>query len=99
VRVRVRGIHEEKVALLLTPKIGTGKGLTCGPSLVVKYRSTGKNLLRRFGKECLRSPMHHHSAKGLFEGSFRVCVMMWSDIRKGRIDDGYKMDIGARALI
>jgi hypothetical protein len=57
---------------MLTPKIGTGKGLTCGPSLVVKYRSAGKNLLRGFGKECLRSAMHHHSAKGLFEGSFRV---------------------------
>jgi hypothetical protein len=27
---------------MLTPKIGTGKGLTCGPSLVTKYHSTGK---------------------------------------------------------
>jgi hypothetical protein len=46
--------------------------------------------------------MHHHSTKGLFallKGSFRECVMTWPDIRKGRIDDRYKMDIGARALI
>jgi hypothetical protein len=27
---------------MLTRKIGTGKGLTCGPSLVMKYHSTGK---------------------------------------------------------
>jgi hypothetical protein len=27
---------------VLTPKIGTGKGLTCGPSLVTKYHSAGK---------------------------------------------------------
>jgi hypothetical protein len=30
----------------LTPKNGTGKGLTCGPILVVKYHSARKNLLR-----------------------------------------------------
>jgi hypothetical protein len=87
---------------MLTPKIGTRKGLTCGPSLVTKYRSTGKNLLRGFGKECLRSAMHHHSAKGLFallKGSFRECMMTWPDIRKGRIDGVYEMDIGVGALI
>jgi hypothetical protein len=28
--------------LLLTPKIGTRKELTCGPSLVTKYHSAGK---------------------------------------------------------
>jgi hypothetical protein len=27
---------------MLTPKIGTGKGLTCGPSLVTKYHSAWK---------------------------------------------------------
>jgi hypothetical protein len=87
---------------LLTPKIGTGKGLTCGLSLVTKYRSAGKNFLRGFGKECLRSAMHHHSAKGLFallKGSFRECVMTWPDIRKERIDCVYEMNIGVRALI
>jgi hypothetical protein len=52
--------------LLLTPKNGTGKGLTCGPSLVIKYHSARKNLLRGFGKGRLRSAMWHHSAKGLF---------------------------------
>jgi hypothetical protein len=36
---------------MLTPKIGTGKGLTCGPSLVTKYHLAGKNLLRGFGKD------------------------------------------------
>jgi hypothetical protein len=28
--------------VVLTPKIGTGKGLTCGPSLVTKYHSAAK---------------------------------------------------------
>jgi hypothetical protein len=28
---------------MLTPKIGTGKGLTCGPSLVTKCHWAGKN--------------------------------------------------------
>jgi hypothetical protein len=43
-----RGIEVDKAKvetveqLLLTPKIGTGKGLTCGPSLVTKNHSTGK---------------------------------------------------------
>jgi hypothetical protein len=27
---------------MLTPKIGTGKGLTCGPSLITKCHSVGK---------------------------------------------------------
>jgi hypothetical protein len=35
---------------LLTPKNGTGERLTCGPSLVNKYHSTGKNLLKGIGK-------------------------------------------------
>jgi hypothetical protein len=29
--------------LVLTPKIGTGKGLACGPSLVKKRHSAGKS--------------------------------------------------------
>jgi hypothetical protein len=61
-----------------------------------------KNLLRQFGKGCLRSVMHHHSAKGLFallKGSFRECVVTWPDIRKERVDGVYEMDIGVGALI
>jgi hypothetical protein len=61
-----------------------------------------ENLLRRFGKECLWSAMHHHSAKGLFallKGSFRECVMTWLDVRKERVDGVYEMDIGIGALI
>jgi hypothetical protein len=75
---------------MLTPKNGTGKRLTCGPSLVTKYHSAKKNLLRGFGKGCLRSAMRHHSAKGLFvllKGSFRECVVTWPDIRKERVHD------------
>jgi hypothetical protein len=52
--------------LLLTPKYGTGEGLTFGPSLVTKYHSARENLLRGFGKGCLCSAMRHYSAKGLF---------------------------------
>jgi hypothetical protein len=35
---------------MLTPKIGTGKGLTCGPSLV-KNAIRQENLLKGFGKD------------------------------------------------
>jgi hypothetical protein len=87
---------------LLTPKNGTGKRLTCGPSLVMKYHSARKNLLRGFSKECLRSAMRCRSAKGLFallKGSFRECVVTWPDIRKERVDGVYEMDIGIEALI
>jgi hypothetical protein len=85
-----------------TPKNGTGKGLICGPILVIKYHSARKDLLRIFSKRGLRSAMRHHSAKGLFvflKGSFRECVLMWPDIRKGRVDGVYEMDIGVGALI
>jgi hypothetical protein len=87
---------------VLTPNNGIGKGLTCGPSLVMKYHSARKDLLRGFGEICLRSVMRHHSAKGLFtllKGSFRECVVTWPDIRKGRVDGVYEMDIGIGALI
>jgi hypothetical protein len=33
---------KKSTLFLLTPKIGTAKGLTCGPSLVTKYHSTWK---------------------------------------------------------
>jgi hypothetical protein len=87
---------------MLTSKNGIGKGLTCGPSLVMKYHSAIKDLLRGFGKRCLRLAMRHHSAKGLFallKGSFRECVVTWPDIRKERVDSVSEMDIGVGALI
>jgi hypothetical protein len=87
---------------MLTPKNGTEEELTCGPSLVTKYHSTRKDLLRGFGKGCLRSAMRHYSAKGLFallKVSSRECVVTWPDIRKERVDGVYEMDIGVGALI
>jgi hypothetical protein len=64
---------------MLTPKIGTGKELTCGPSLVTKCHSAGKicpedstrmlavsNTLS-FGKRTVYA----------FKGSFREYVMTW----------------------
>jgi hypothetical protein len=82
---------------MLTPKNGKGKGLTCVPSLVMKYHSARKYLLRGFGKGFLRSRVRHHSTKGLFallKGSFRECVVTWPDIRKERVDGVYEMYIG-----
>jgi hypothetical protein len=55
----------EVARTLLTPKIGTGKGLTCGPSLVKKHHSAG-NFPQRIRQRCLRSVVRHHSAEGLF---------------------------------
>jgi hypothetical protein len=92
----------EHFGFLLTPKNGTGKELTCGLSLVIKYHSARKDLLRGFGKRSLRSAVHHHSAKGLFalfKGSFLEYVVTWPDIRKERVDGIYEIDIGVGALI
>jgi hypothetical protein len=87
---------------MLTPKNGTRKRLTCGPSLVVRYHSARENLLKGFGKGRLRSAIRCHSAKGLFalsKGSFRECVMTCPDKRKERVDAQCEMDIGVGALI
>jgi hypothetical protein len=70
---------------MLTPKIGTGKGLTCGPSLVKKHHSTG-NSPKRIRQRYLRLVVRHHSAEGLFaleKGSFREYVMMWPGYKEG----------------
>jgi hypothetical protein len=67
----------------------------------MKFHSARKDLLRGFGKRYLRSAERHHSAKGLFaflKGSFRECVVTWLDIRKGRVDGVYEMDIGVGTL-
>jgi hypothetical protein len=88
--------------ILLTPKNGTGKRLTCGLSLVMKYHLARKNLPRGFGKRRLRSTMCCRSAKGLFallKRSFRECVVTWPDIRKEQVDGVYEMDICVGALI
>jgi hypothetical protein len=69
---------------------------------VIKYHSARKDLLRGFGKRGLRPAMRHHSAKGLFaflKGRFRECVVTWPNIRKGRVDGVYEMEIGVGALI
>jgi hypothetical protein len=87
---------------MLTQKNGTGKRLTCGPNLVMKYHLARKNLLRGFGKGHMLSSMRCRSAKGLFvllKGSFRECVVTWPDIRKERVDGVCEMDIGIRDLI
>jgi hypothetical protein len=86
---------------MLTPKNGTGKGLTCGPSLVMKCHSARKNL-KGIGKGCLRSAKRYRSARRLFallKGNFRECVVMWPDIREERVDGVYEMDIGVGALV
>jgi hypothetical protein len=63
---------------VLTPKIGTGKGLTCGLSLVTKCHSAGKISLEDSVKML--------AAEGLFallKGSFRECVMTWPGYKEG----------------
>jgi hypothetical protein len=71
--------------LLLTPKNGTGKGLTCGPSLVKKHHSAG-NSPQRIQQRYLRSVVRHHSVEGLFaleKGIFREYVMTWPGYKEG----------------
>jgi hypothetical protein len=80
---------------MLTPKIGTEKGLTCGPSLVKKRHSAGKSP-QRIRQRYLRSAVRHHSAEGLFaleEGSIREYVMTWPGYKERtnwwRVRDGH----------
>jgi hypothetical protein len=70
---------------MLTPKIGTGKGLTCDPSLVKKHHSAG-NSPQGIRQRYLRSVMHHHSAEGLFaleKGIIQEYVMTWPGYKEG----------------
>jgi hypothetical protein len=61
---------------MLTPKIGTGERLICGPSLVINSIRQEKSHQRiRHGR--LRSAIRLRSARGLFELNFRGCVMTW----------------------
>jgi hypothetical protein len=68
----------------------------------MKYHSARKDLLRGFGRRYLRSAVRNHSVKGLFallKGSFWECMVTWPDIRKGRVDGVYEMDISVGTLI
>jgi hypothetical protein len=70
---------------VLTPKIGTGKGLICGPSLVTKCHSAG-NLLRGFGKNaCGRqyTIIRQRECFALERGNVREYVMTWPEYREG----------------
>jgi hypothetical protein len=67
---------------MLTPKNGTGERLTCGPSLVNKYHSAGKNLLKGIGKGRLRSAVRHRSAKGLFALLKEIFLGMYGDVAR-----------------
>jgi hypothetical protein len=63
---------------MLTPKIGTGKRLTCGPSLVRKHHSAGI-FLKAFGKDACGREHAIIRQKGCFaleRGSIREYVMI-----------------------
>jgi hypothetical protein len=62
---------------MLTPKIGTGKGLTCGPSLVTKYHSAGIISSEDSVKMLAvgNTPSFGKRMFALVKGSFRECVM------------------------
>jgi hypothetical protein len=70
---------------ILTPKVGTGKGLTCGPSLV-KNAIQQENLLKGFGKDaCDRqyAIIRQEDYLRLKKGSFREYVMTWPGCKEG----------------
>jgi hypothetical protein len=49
---------------LLTPKIGTGGSLICGPNLVKKIPSSGGGFLQKIRQRCLRSAVLLPFGKG-----------------------------------
>jgi hypothetical protein len=70
---------------MLTPKIGTGKRLTCGPSLVGEYHSA-RGFVKAFGKNVCSREHVIIRQKGCFtlgRGSIRECVMTWLEYKEG----------------
>jgi hypothetical protein len=81
---------------MLTPKIGIGKGLTCGPSLVMKCHSTGKISSEDSVKMLVVGntlSFGRRTVWALKKGSFRECVMTWPGYKEGtnwwRVRDGH----------
>jgi hypothetical protein len=64
---------------MLTPKIGTGKRLTCGPSLVEEHHSA-EGFPQSIRSRRLRSGVRHHSAEELFHAWKRKHSGMRDDV-------------------
>jgi hypothetical protein len=73
------------LVMLLTPKLGTGRSLIYGSSLVKKSVRKKEGFFKKIWQRSLRSAVCFRSAKGLFELILRDCVMTWPE-RKGRMD-------------
>jgi hypothetical protein len=71
--------------ILLTSKIGTEKGLTCGPRLVMKYHSVGKISSEDSVKMLAvgNTPSFGRRTVCAFKRSFRECVMTWPGYKEG----------------
>jgi hypothetical protein len=70
---------------MLTPKIGTGGSLTCGPNLVKKSRPAEVDFFKRFGRDACGQQFCFRSARGLFALISRDLLVTWPE-RKGRMD-------------
>jgi hypothetical protein len=64
---------------LLTPKLGTGRSLICGPSLVQKSVREKEGFFRWIRQRGSRSAVCFRSARGLFALILRDCVMTWPE--------------------
>jgi hypothetical protein len=70
---------------MLTPKFGTERSLTCGPSLVKKSIQKKEGFPRKIRQRSLRLAICFRSKGGLLALILRDCVMTWPE-RKGRMD-------------
>jgi hypothetical protein len=70
---------------LLTPKFGTGRSLSCGPSLVKESVRKKEGFYRKIRQRSSRSAVGFRSASNLFALILWDCVMTWPE-RKGRMD-------------
>jgi hypothetical protein len=85
--IRMLATKEKIVKILvLTPKIGTGKRLTCGPILVEKApfgkRFSSKHSVKASAVGSMSS-FGRRAVPRLKEKSIRERVMMWIEYRKG----------------
>jgi hypothetical protein len=73
------------LGMLLTPKFGTGRILSCGPSLVKESVWKKEGFYRKIRQSSSRSAVDFRSARNLFALILWDCVMTWPEW-KGRMD-------------
>jgi hypothetical protein len=82
-RFLVWWVIDNFVWTVLTPKIGIGERLICGPNLVTNPVQRGGRFLQKIRQRCLRSAFCFRSAKGLFALISWDRIVTWPEQKEG----------------